>query len=186
MKKILSVILAAAAIVSISSCQKSFPHEGTATESLAGTWMCTVYYADNSAWVPYQGFSVETYNTAANLATEMWINDYKGFWGTCFKVDCDPASRTFGKEGKEYTDLYFDAAQHLYGGKVTVGGATAPGSESTVDRIEYFIEFSDDSLDGKTPAPYCTTYYVTGYRYTGFPDDEDEFQTEWPSMPDVK
>jgi len=173
---ILSVLLAAV------SCGK-FPHEGTATESLAGRWMASIYYWDGLEWVMEANAEYRTYNTAANIPTEMWIDDGEGFWGTNFKVDCDAATATFGSTAHQFEDLYAKADgrvcnQKLYGGKITKNAACAPVTKSTVDKIEFYISFSDDST------PFATEYYVVGYRYTGFPEDDDQFIEEWPTMPE--
>jgi len=178
MKKILYTLLAAAALLCSVSCNK-FPHEGTAAENIAGSWLCTIYYASGTEWVPYYTADYMTYNTAANLPTEIWLDDSKNFWGTKCKVDADVNNFTFGANGKEYIDQYFQANQKIFGGKVTKKGAIAPGSESQVDKIEFYIQFSDDEPS------YGTLYYIVGYKYTGFPEDEENYQLEWdlPAVP---
>lgn len=178
MKKILFTILSVAVALSSVSCNK-FPHEGTATESIAGDWSCTVYYAKGNEWVPYRTADYMTYNTAANVPTEIWLDDCETFWKTKCKIDADVANLSFGAIGKEYTDIYNDVAQKIFGGKVTKKGAIAPGSGSTVDKIEFFIQFSDDE------EPYAYTYYIVGYKYTGFPEDNGNYKDDWdlPAVP---
>ncbi len=177
MKRIIYFIVAAIAALSFSSCNPSFEVENTATVNLAGNWMCVVYYAEDGEWVPYSGAEFITYNTAENIPTQMWIDDQEGFWGTLCKIDCDADAYAFGKEGVEYDDLYNEVHQKIWGGKVTVDGAVAPGTETVCDKIEFFISFEDDE------EPYGYTYYVAGYRRTGFPEDDDNFIEEWDSMP---
>lgn len=181
MKKIF-VLSAIVASFSLFSCSPKFEVENTATESLAGNWICTVYSSDtldlalpvdSIVWTPVAGTEFVTYNTSENVPTEMWINDYEDFWGTLCKIDCNADAQTFGKEGAEYTDEYNGVLQKIWGGKVTYNAATAPGSESKVDKIEFYILFEDD-----TPS-YGTTYYVVGYRRTGFPEDDDNYQFDW-------
>jgi len=178
MKKILYTLLAAAAILCSVSCNK-FPHEGTAAENIAGSWLCTIYYANGTEWVAYTGADYMTYNTAANVPTEIWLDDDGNFWGTKCKIDADPANYTFGANGKEYQDIYYDVPQKIFGGKVTKKGAIAPGSESEVDKIEFYIQFSDDNPS------YGTLFYVVGYKYTGFPEDEENYKMDWelPAVP---
>lgn len=183
MKKFITAIATMLALVSASSCGH-FEVENTATVDLAGNWMCTIYYGEDGEWVPYANSEFVTYNTAANVATEMWVNDYEGFWGTLCKVDCSNSELTFGKEGAEYEDQYYGVNQKIWGGKVTKNAVQAPGTPTTCDKIEFFIAFEDDQDLDKNP--YITTYYVAGYRRTGFPEDDDNFIIEWDSYPAVK
>lgn len=198
MKKIFTVLAFAALF--LTSCNKPFEVQNTATVNLAGNWMCTVFYNDGTKWEAYdldpaseglQGFELLTFNTAANLPSEIWMDDDKGFWGTFCKVDADAAAYSFGKAGKEFLDEYSEGGQAIWGGKVTVDGAKAPGSGSTVDKIEFFIAFSDDGYQDATGAyivtPYSAAYYVVGYRRTGFPEDNDNFVEDWPApaIPEV-
>ena len=186
-KLIFSAIVASFAVL---SCSPKFEVENTATESRAGNWMCTIFRSDtldkvlpvdSIVWTPYTGAEYVTYNTSDNIPTEMWINDYKNFWETLCKVDCNADAKTFGKEGAEYTDEYNDVYQKIWGGKVTYDAVAAPGSGSKVDKIEFFIQFEDDTKYGY---PYSRTFYVAGYRRTGFPEDDDEFIVAWDSMPE--
>ena len=179
MKKIILAIAAFAALT-LTSCSK-FPHEATATESLAGNWMCSIYYADGTEWYEYYESEFLTYNTAANLPTEMWIDDDTNFWSTKCKVDCNADALTFGDATKEYTDQYYGVNQKIFGGKVTVLGADTPASGGKADKIEFFIQFSDDET------PYCTTYYIVGYRRTGYTEDEGLCNWDWelPAVPDL-
>lgn len=191
MKKILlSAIVASFALL---SCSPKFEVENTATESLAGNWMCTIFYSDtldqelpidSIVWIPYTGAEFITYNTADNVSTQMWINDQEVFWGTFCKIDCDANAKTFGKAGAEYTDEYNGVLQKIWGGKVTYDAAVAPGSGTKCDKIEFFIQFEDDQDALGNPDPFGTTYYVAGYRRTGFPEDDDEFVIVWDSMPE--
>ncbi len=185
MKKIL--ISAIVASFAMYSCSPKFEVENTATESLAGNWMCTIFESDtldevepvdSIVWTPIAGAEFVTYNTANNVSTEMWINDYENFWGTLCKVDCDASKKTFGVQDSIYQDEYNDVGQKIWGGKVTYGAATAPGSETKVDKIEFFIQFEDDSEE------YGTTYYIVGYRRTGFPEDDDNYIINWENMPE--
>lgn len=173
MKKIITAISIAILALASVSCEK-FPHEGTATESLAGNWWCSIYASDGSQWVEEAEAEFQTYNTALNVPTEMWIDDFENYWGTKAKIDCDAAAASFGKKDAEYLDIYNDVHQKIWDGKVTPNGAVAPGSRSTCDKIEFFISYEDDHT------PYGTTYYVVGYRRTGFPEDDEVCIWDWP------
>ena len=182
MKKIITLFVLAAAV--LSSCNK-FPLENTAAVNLAGDWVCTVYTDDGSGnWAPIAGADFRTCNTAANVPTEIWVDDLGSFWEISCKVEADNGARTFGKSGKEYEDNYNGTGQMIWGGKVTPNGAKAPGTESVTDKIEFYMAFADDDLDGdKVDDPYCTVYCFVGYRRTGFPEDDGEAQTSWDSLP---
>ncbi len=168
MKKLF--ILFAAALIACTSCSK-FPHEGTATESLAGTWMCTVYYEDGGEWVYYYEADFSTFNTAANLPTEMWVQD--GFWHVQCKVDCDASKATFGTPGKVYDDIVYGAGVKIFNGKVTPDGTFAPVSGGKCDKIEMYVQYNDDEPE------YGYTYYIVGYRYTGYPEDDGVYKDDW-------
>ena len=179
MKKIIYTLMALVTLAGLSSCNKSFPHEGTATESLAGNWYCSIYSSDGSQWVEYYYSEFQTFNTAANVASEIWLDDGEGFWGTKCKIDADASSATFGKEGAEYFDNYNEVKQKIWGGKVSVDAAKAPNSGSVCDKIEFYIAFEDDGT------PYETTFYVVGYRRTGYPEDNRVYNWDWelPAVP---
>ena len=171
MKKSIFLAIAAFALCFVS-CEKE-EVGGTATQSLAGDWVCTVYYSTGTAWVPYRGLDLLVYNTSANVSTEMWLDDQESFWGTLCKVDCNTGSLTFGKKDAVYTDQYNDVGQKIWGGKITPDGVEGP-SGALVDKIEYYIQVEDDDPS------YGTTFYVVGYRRTGFDQgNADEYKADW-------
>lgn len=176
MKKFITAIATVLAVFSVSSCGK-FEVENTATVDLAGNWMCSIYANVDGEWEEYAEAEYVTYNTSANVGTEMWINDNENFWGTLCKVDCNADDLTFGKDGAEYLDEYNEVNQKIWGGKVTKAAVTAPGTPTTCNKIEFFIAFSDDVNDDEEE--YITTYYVVGYERTGFPEDDDNFIWDW-------
>ena len=180
MKKIFTIIAACALLALSVSCEKFDPGQ-TATQNLAGNWMCTVYVPGEDGFEPYSGIEIVTCNTAANLPTEIWIDDSEAFWGTKCKVSASSPDFTFGAAGVEVLDIYNEVGQMIWDGKVTENGAKAPGTNTTVDKIEFFIAFSDDE------EPYAYPYYIVGYRRTGFPEDDDNFADDWtvPAMPTV-
>ena len=180
MKKILYTLVIPVLLSLAVSCEKFDPGQ-TETMNLAGNWMCTIYIPGDDGWIPYKGVEIVTYNTAANLPTEIWINDGKAFWGTLCKVAADNDNWTFGAAGVEVLDNYNGTGQMIWDGKVTENGAKAPGTDTTVDKIEFFIAFADDD------EPYAAPYYFVGYRRTGFPEDDDNFIGDWtvPAIPTV-
>ena len=180
MKKIIYAIAACALLALSVSCEKFDPGQ-TATQNLAGNWICTIYAPGEAGWDLYYGAEYTTYNTAANVPTEIWVNDAENFWGTLCKVAASSDNWTFGAAGVELLDNYNGTGQMIWDGKVTENGAKAPGTGTVVDKIEFFIAFADDE------APYAYPYYVVGYRRTGFPEDDDNYVMDWtlPSVPAV-
>ena len=181
MKKTIFLAIAVIAL-SLVSCEKEEPG-GTATQSLAGDWVCTVYYSDGVKWNIYMGLDLLTYNTSANLSSEIWLDDVESFWGTLCKVNSNADNMTFGAKDSIYTDQYNDVGQKIWGGKVTPNGAVGPTGKN-VDKIEYYIQFGDEE-DDEGLNPYGTTFYVVGYRRTGFDEgNADQPKEDW-TLPEV-
>ena len=179
MNKFFFVILATLAIF-VTSC-KGYKVENTATVNLAGNWMCVVYYSDGTDWNLYMSAEIKSYNTAANIPSEIWIDDAKVVEGgfKC-KIDASNADYSFGKKGTEYASLYNNAGRLIWDGKVSVNAATAPGTGSKVDKIEFFLAFADEA-----PTAYETVFYIVGYRRTGFPEDKDNFILDF-ELPEIQ
>lgn len=176
MKKILYSLMAIFAAVSLTSCE-DFEPGGTATEKLAGNWICTIYASDGSAWEEIYDGEFLTYNTADNDVDKIWIDDDGNFWETKSKIDCDVNTLSFGKEGAEYENVYYEMTQKIWGGKITFDGAIAPVSGAKCDKIEFYNSYSDDEDE--------LTYYIVGYRRTGFTEDDGEIITDW-TLPAVQ
>ena len=86
--------------MAFASCEKD-EVGGTATQALAGEWYVTVDAVDaNGNTVLEDPFGMgkvlmNTYNTAANTSTEMWVNDNGNFWNFRIKVASDVNNLTF-------------------------------------------------------------------------------------------
>ena len=162
MIKTLKYLFMTLVVVALTSCDKEDIGE-TATVSLAGEWMVTVDLVDASGNViaedPY-GLGVMqiiTYNTAANVPTEMWLSDLSNFWDFTVKVPCDAAAQTFGASSPLQNTSY-DCTVTITDGKVVYGGTVSP-SGAKADAISFLVEFSDDDPGMK--------YLMPGYRRTG-------------------
>jgi hypothetical protein len=165
MKKYL-ILLFAALSFSLVSCDDDTEPGGTSVEKMAGDWWVTVNIIDNGQEYidPYEigQIRMATYNTAANLSTEMWIDDQNNFWEYKAKVTVDYNARTF--YSNSFVDnITYDSQVRITEGKILEGVATTP-SGMPADSIVYFIEFDDD------PDGYL--YKVSGFRRTGFPADD--------------
>jgi hypothetical protein len=187
MKKYISMLMAACAVV-LCSCDPETNEEagGTAVEKMAGTWTVTFeqsvdeYYAiaygeedpnldsktaeqlDALEWADVYNVgkvTVLTFNTAANDADKMWIQDDE-FWGTQVKCDVDYAARTFQAKDVE---PYEGCTMNIIGGKVLEKAATTPRGVAA-DSIVAYIKYSDDGNG-------FTYMKMSGYRYTGYEAD---------------
>ena len=116
-----------------ASCSKD-EIGGTATQATAGDWYVTVdavdengnvfVDSDGDAWYDPFGkgrFTVLTYNTAANIPTEMIIEDMGNFWDFKVRVACDQQSLTFQTNTTENNNMvadYEDINVTISGGKI--------------------------------------------------------------------
>lgn len=157
---------------------------GTATESMAGEWIITSveiydtegnFYYDDCEYYDCT-FTIQTFNTAANVATEMWLYDAYSYWSFQVKVNIDQSSKTFSVDqgassvfwdyyyedddvDEEYPiAYYYDCEVTVTDGAIITDGATSPTGMPT-DAIEFTAEFSDDP---------GYLYKFSGYRYSGF------------------
>ncbi|MEI2271514.1 hypothetical protein OHD16_05120 [Sphingobacterium sp. ML3W] len=143
----------------IASCQKEEEIGGTATQKASGDWF--VRYSDDGGKTFHADYlHFATYNSAANKSDELWLDDLKTFWEMKGLVTLDLNSLTFkGTKVKEvYNNITFDVD-----GKILEGAAKGPGSKTPTDSIYMKIEFSDDP---------GTEYILSGYKRTGFLEDE--------------
>jgi hypothetical protein len=185
MKKYLFLFVAVLALA-FQSCEKEFEPGGTAVEKMAGDWWVTnqqsvaeyLYLFEGEGNMPNEAdienwewdyiyddshSHVYTYNTAANVPTEMFIEDGGSFWDYKVKAKVHYEARTF--EVPTTANLAYDNCEvTIIKGKMIEGAATTP-SGMPADSIVFYVKFSDDS--------YGFTYTkVSGFRRTGFPADD--------------
>lgn len=171
MKKIIYLLIMCAGVL-LSSCEKD-EIGGTTTEALAGEWYVMVDGVDESGAVVYEdpfgmGHSLlYTFNTAANVPTEMYVSDEGNFWDYKVRVKSDITALTFSTDGAVASEAS-DCDVTIEGGKVLLGAATTPHG-TPADSIVFYVTFSDDEY---IPALW-SKMKVSGYRYTGFVQDED-------------
>lgn len=177
MKKVLYSLLFLAFVA--VSCEKYEPG-GTATQSISGDWWVKVEYYDaaSNTWevaIPY-GVVIHTYNTAANVPTEIFIDDFYGgepteptFWDIKGKVRANAENATFGSTDT-IANLAYDSQFIIVDGQVLKGvGHSKTGI--TTDSIVFFIKFSDDQI-ALDEYGWGENYKVSGHRRTGFTEDE--------------
>ncbi|MBR5728570.1 MAG: hypothetical protein IKX39_07990 [Muribaculaceae bacterium] len=178
-KSLFSIFALMAMLVAFTSCEKN-EVENTATVDMAGEWHVHVTAMDPSTgeavdedWFGDGYYNIATSNTAANVATEMWLVDAVcTYFPYQVKIKVDPASMTFSATDAE--NLYGEgdyggATVTITNGKIVKNGTTTPSGQPA-DYIEFFVSFSDDPFPpyyGVAPA-----YKISGFRYTGFTEDE--------------
>lgn len=177
MKKVLyfAALLFCAGLV---SCEKD-EIGGTETESMAGDWYVTVDPVDESGQI-ISGLEdmfglgrthMITNNTAANVPTEMMVNDLGNFWEFNVKVNCDKQGLTFQTNTSENNNLwpdYGDINVTISGGKI-MPKAGHQNNGSPADSIVFYVSFSDDPY----PAAYgYAKYKVSGIRYSGLEEND--------------
>lgn len=111
-------------------------------------------------------YLISTYNTAADNGTEMWIDDHKNYWWFKAKTPINLSALTFGGSNLASSvpdgNSTYDITVNITDGKIEKGTATTSGG-NTSDGISFGIEFSDDP---------GTIYQFSGYKRTGFGEDE--------------
>lgn len=167
MKKYIALLLLVTVSFAFTACDDETEPGGTAVEKMAGTWIVT-WEAKNEAgkWEDILGGTVElnTYNTAANVPTEMWVKE--GYLlNSAIKVSTDYNARTFSATGQTIAvvpEIWGDSkiVVDVTDGKVLAGAATTP-SGMPADSIVFFVNVQGDD-----------TYKIAGFRRTGFPADE--------------
>ena len=167
MKKYIILLLLATVSFTFTACDNETEPGGTAVEKMAGRWYVTWEQKNaQGEWEDVLGGTVElnTYNTAANVPTEMWLKE--GYLlNTALKVATNYAGRTF-----EMAEQTVSVAPEVWGaseitlnitdGKVLADAATTP-SGMPADSIVFFVNVQGDD-----------TYKIAGFRRTGFPADE--------------
>lgn len=157
MKKYLILLLTVLSF-SLTGCEETSTEPGgTAVEKMAGTWYVNWAQKDaQGAWKDFKAATVNTYNTAANVSTEMWLKD--SYKLGAVKVATDYDARIFQTTG----DVTIKGGEILsiIDGKVLEGAATTP-SGLPADSIVFFVNVKGGD-----------SYKVAGYRRTGFVEDE--------------
>ena len=139
---------------------------GTAVEKMAGRWVVTVDAVDEDGNVIDENLlgkkiDLNTYNTAANDADKMWLDD-AAFYGVKMKVNVTDynagkfeatPNTSYNPSDDEAGNVEFLKGQVLYGQGKNIHGAP-------VDSICYTVKFSDDDN--------AFIYRISGKRYSGF------------------
>jgi hypothetical protein len=170
MKK--DILFVAFLALMLSSCDKKekFVNEESAVVEIAGEWY--VHY-DHHIYGPDPfgaGYtSLITYNTSADDGQMMWIKDQGNFWPYQVKVPVNISALTFGSQDTVISAIDgYNIKVLVRNGKVIKEASPRP-SGAIADSIYFEIWFED--LEGST-AIADDTLIVSGYRRTGFLEDE--------------
>jgi hypothetical protein len=148
-------------VVTIASCKKDNYDPGTTKSPNASNGWWVTYSIDGTPIYGPVFFS--TYNTAADKADSMWIDDLENFWQFRGKVALNYSALTFSSDLSE--NDYYSSEAKIANGKILPKGGHSKSGVAT-DSIYMEIQFSDDS-----PA-YGTTYQISGTARTGFIEDD--------------
>lgn len=169
MKKYISMFMVAlVGMFTFGSCDPETDEKagGTAVEKMAGHWVVTVDAVDEDGNVIDENLlgkkiDLNTYNTAANDADKMWLDD-AAFYGVKMKVNITDykngkfeatPNTCYNPSDDEAGNVEFLKGQVLYGQGKNIHGAP-------VDSICYTVKFSDDDN--------ALIYRISGKRYSGF------------------
>ncbi|MFG6685609.1 lipid-binding protein [Mariniflexile sp. HNIBRBA6329] len=128
----------------------------SAVKEVSGDWVVEVLRDD----VHFSDAIVTISNTSDNSPTQIVINDHDGGWGLKAIANVDIATKTFSVT--DATEYYYDVTVTITNGTIIPNGGTTPDGR-IVDAISFTAVFSD------VPT---RTFVYTGYRRTGFLEDE--------------
>lgn len=166
MKKIYKLLAFSLLALGFASCEKE-EIGGTAVQDMCGEWYVQVDGVDANGNVTYEDpfgmgyFPLYTYNTNANVPTEMYVDDDGNFWAFRVKVNVDYANKTFNVSTG--VDDYYGILVDIVNGSIVKDGAKSPAGY-TADSISFMVAFEDDDNIG---AGYWDYLWIHGYRRTG-------------------
>lgn len=153
----------------VSSCAKE-EIGGTAVQDMAGEWYVIMDYTDEDGNVIEEdtydlGYNqLYTYNTNANLATEMYVEFLSNVEDNynSFRViaDVNYGNKTFSATDVE--DDYYGYVYTIKNGKVVKDGAISPAGYKA-DAISFTL-IEEYDYNGQH---YVDYYLIHGYRRTG-------------------
>jgi len=138
----------------------------TATYPISGDWTVTYSVEDGAGGFEplVEGAELLIYNTAANTANEVWVDDHGNFWDFKVKTGANVQNRTFG--GEALQNVSYESQVTITDGQVFLNGTESNGLQR--DSIYFRVSFDDDQDANGDPDPYGTVYHVYGHRSTGF------------------
>lgn len=163
------LILAAVLVIFMGSCKTEDIDPGAAANNeLSGEWFVEYnhsVYGHDPFGVGYTRLLTST--TASQSANELIITDEENFWEFRVKAKMDIPSKSFGS-ADTLRDYIHDIKVLVRNGKIIEDAVTTDAGVVT-DSIYFEVWFED--LEGATGIP-SDTLFVSGYRRTGFLEDE--------------
>ena len=165
MKNIFKFLACSFLVMGLSSCEKE-EIGGTAVQDMCGEWYVWADAVDAQGNVVYEDpfgvgyFPMFTYNTNANVPTEMYVDDDGNFWAFRVIVNVNYANKTFNVSNAE--DDYYGINVNVANGKVVKDG-TKSMAGYTADEISFYVQFEDDEYVGDL----YDYIWIHGYRRTG-------------------
>lgn len=157
MKKYILLFSVIIASFAITGCNDDIEPGGTATQAMAGDWYVTLTDENGEDQLGDLNM-LFTYNTAANVPTEMFFDDHTWWKG---KVSCDVNTLTF-KTSDFVENHLADYGFKVHEGKIILNGGHAKSGRVT-DSI--YVKFESADNPG-------LIYIYSGHRRTGFIEDE--------------
>lgn len=172
MKNILKYLIISLFVAGFGSCAKE-EIGGTAVQDMCGEWYVVVDGVDANGNVTMEDpfgmgyFPIYTYNTNANVPTEMYIDDQGAFWEFRVIANVDYTGKTFSATSAldDYNGITVDVAN----GKVVKDGDKSMAGY-TADGISFMVKFSDDE---NIAEGYWDYLWIHGYRRTGLNGGND-------------
>jgi len=158
MKKIILIIIIAAGISALNSCQKLKDPGATSAVKVANEWWVTLTLNGDDIY-GIGHFKIATYNTSAN-DNNIFIDDYQNGWGVKFKSQVDYTNLTFSANAAQ--NEYYNITVNQTDGKILLKAGHSK-SGNVADSIHMKVEFSDDPGD---------IYEMNGVERTRFPEDD--------------
>ncbi len=170
MKSNILIVLAALAFIMSSCATEDIDPGAAANNELSGEWF--IHYDHNVFGPdPFQvGYTrILTSTTASQSVAELIVTDEDNFWSYRVKASMDIPSKTFGGPDTliSYVDGY-DIKVLVRNGRIFEDAVTTAAGVVT-DSI-YFEVWFEDLVNATGIA--SDTLFVSGYRRTGFTEDE--------------
>ncbi len=178
MKKIFYIAVSLLFAFIVSSCEKD-EVGGTATQAAAGQWYVTYDGCDaNGKVVPdaadfNEGRSILlTYNTPANDASKLYIDDLSNFLGFKGVMDLQLSGLTFSTSAmiaseRTHSSKVSDKFTITDGVIVPGGGVQKNGSKT--DSISFYLQYETDNY---AQSNNYVKYFVHGVRYSGLAEND--------------
>jgi len=145
-------------VIAFSSCDVKEEYEQINSQVMEASGEWWIKFSKTGYETGY--LKVLTFNTAADVATEMWISD-NGNWKN-IKVKCPVNIENLTFAGTNLANTTTSMTVVIKNGKITKGGGLSTSGVVT-DKISFEIELSGEP---------GVTYKAEGTRKTGFVEDE--------------